>query len=339
MNRLESICLEVNNVCNFSCIHCFQDANGSPQKKLELGHIEKTLLYASALGCRKIILSGGEFFLHPQWFEIVKASCDNFNSVEIMTNGGLLTDKVIKKIQNYLPKLEFTVSMDGPFEDINDRIRGEGSFDLVMNNLTGLKSDFPDSVINIQVVLQKKNETYIRDFFELSHKHRFSSINFLFIQKWGRAAKSWDKVGLSQNRVNILHDIIKETQVIYQEIGCSSFYSLKQLPDETPIKSCNFGKNLYIDSSGQIFGCDGCYDLNDLSLGFIDKTTLPQVFATPLFSKLKNSVKKRRNTISECRECSIADTCAGGCMASAYRETKSLYGEDGFCSERLSYIQ
>jgi len=102
------------------CQHCraWQD----PQKDLTLNDIKKVLDFALPEACAEMrfTISGGEPFLHPQIFEIlelIKRKVDDVKKVihhaVITTNGSLLTEDKIKRLENIgFRELYVQVSID-----------------------------------------------------------------------------------------------------------------------------------------------------------------------------------------------------------------------------------
>ena len=77
--------LEITNTCNLRCIHCYLDK--SEQNLLELPVCINIIDQLSKLGCFKIILTGGEVFLHKEiLFELVKKAKMMDFEVTIITN-------------------------------------------------------------------------------------------------------------------------------------------------------------------------------------------------------------------------------------------------------------
>lgn len=104
---LEMIQFEVTGRCNMKCQHCraWQD----PQKDLPLDNIEKVLDFAVPEACSEMrfTISGGEPFLHPQIFEIlklIKKKVDDAGKIihhtVITTNGSLITEDKIRRLES-----------------------------------------------------------------------------------------------------------------------------------------------------------------------------------------------------------------------------------------------
>lgn len=106
------------------------------------------------------ILSGGEPLLYSRFHDLVailkKYQCFAY----VCTNGTMLEKYIPAVIDN--PFLIFYLSVDGPSE-INDALRGEGSYTLVVDNLRRLKALRQNNYVGIQFTLQKENVPYLYD--------------------------------------------------------------------------------------------------------------------------------------------------------------------------------
>ena len=111
---------QISSICNAKCIFCSNDQNPFEIKRCKfrpLEEIEK-LVWSTDFINGPIHLneslpgriSEGEAFIHPQFFEILKAIRNKFtNIICITTNGIALTPEFIKKLQDFNP-IEICVS-------------------------------------------------------------------------------------------------------------------------------------------------------------------------------------------------------------------------------------
>jgi sulfatase maturation enzyme AslB (radical SAM superfamily) len=124
-------------LCNLACTHCFN--NSGPGVRtfdfLSRETIAPELLQAVQLGVREVFFTGGEPFLHKQIIEFFALSLQHAPTT-VLTNGTLLNGHLarqlaeIEKDSRY--SLEIRMSLDGYSEEMNDRLRGAGVFNKVM---------------------------------------------------------------------------------------------------------------------------------------------------------------------------------------------------------------
>ncbi len=120
-------------VCNLTCHHCFISC--SPQNHsfefLSFAEVEKALQESVGHGVREYYFTGGEPFLNKDLRRMLKRTLE-FGPATVLTNGTVLKRKWLRELyeaeQSSRYSLEFRVSIDGPSAEINDPVRGDGTF-------------------------------------------------------------------------------------------------------------------------------------------------------------------------------------------------------------------
>lgn len=146
--------VNITNRCTLRCGHCFIYRDGNPNEPAaEMGAAEmlaKILERKQRHGMRSMLWMGGEPLLRP---DVLKPGVGHFEHNTITTNGTLdLLD---------LPRTRYVVSLDGPPE-VNDRIRGQGTFERVMRTLGRVPQGFGPEVL-VQCVVTRMNEDRLED--------------------------------------------------------------------------------------------------------------------------------------------------------------------------------
>jgi MoaA/NifB/PqqE/SkfB family radical SAM enzyme len=162
-----SVAIDVTRRCNLRCQHCYwweQNHNG------ELGTAEMIGLmkHLRHKGLRAAILYGGEPTLRP---EICRAADRIFDAILAFTNG-----------TNGFPELQkgqWILSLDGP-KEVNDRIRGEGVYDLAVKNV--MNAATPPIV---HMTICRPNQDRIEDFVKAMLSLPIKGIGFSFFTPYG----------------------------------------------------------------------------------------------------------------------------------------------------------
>jgi len=110
---------------------------------------------------------GGEPLLRP---DVLREGVKIFEKNTITTNG------TIDLIE--FPGCIYVVSIDGP-PDINDVVRGKGSFDKVMKTLSRVPEKFKSTVM-CQCVVTKANEDRLEELVDILRKTRAEGMTFSF---------------------------------------------------------------------------------------------------------------------------------------------------------------
>ena len=125
-------------LCNLACTHCFN--NSGPGVRtfdfLSRETIASELQQAVQHGVREVFFTGGEPFLHKQLIEFLALSLHHAPTT-VLTNGTLINARLagqlaeIEKASRY--SLEIRMSLDGYTEEMNDRLRGSGVCNKVLD--------------------------------------------------------------------------------------------------------------------------------------------------------------------------------------------------------------
>jgi sulfatase maturation enzyme AslB (radical SAM superfamily) len=118
-------------------------------------------------GIKHMLWMGGEPLLRP---DVLSQGIKLFSSNTITTNG------TINPID--LPDCIYVISVDGPPE-INDAVRGKGTFTKVMNTLARIPDVFAATIM-CQCVVTRQNEDSLEELVELLRPTRAEGMTFSF---------------------------------------------------------------------------------------------------------------------------------------------------------------
>jgi molybdenum cofactor biosynthesis enzyme MoaA len=130
-------------LCNIACTHCF--ISSSPTNRshgmLTLQDVCRRLDEAGPLGVREYYFTGGEPFLNPEIFPILRETLA-YGPATVLTNGLLLTPDRCRRLKALFDESEYSldlrVSIDGYDEATNDAIRGAGTYDRIRQGICNL---------------------------------------------------------------------------------------------------------------------------------------------------------------------------------------------------------
>ena len=103
--------LELTYRCNLHCRHCYTDPYNSKEffsRELTLAEIHRLLEEMQQIGIVWLNLTGGDIFMHPQFFEIYEAAYRKGFLLQLYTNGTLFTKASIERLQQMRP---FTIDI------------------------------------------------------------------------------------------------------------------------------------------------------------------------------------------------------------------------------------
>lgn len=163
--------VNVTNVCNLSCSHCFvfrADNPNRPKDKMD----DATMLtqlrrLRDRHGIRSMLFMGGEPMVRKK---LVLEAISLFEHGSIVTNGTY----GIPSVPGHL----VTVSLDGP-EPLNDAIRGKGVFQKVRESVFA-RDPGDGTIVILQMTITKQNAPGIEEFVETVKEWPITGVAFTF---------------------------------------------------------------------------------------------------------------------------------------------------------------
>ncbi len=243
--------------CNLSCRHCYINTGQHGDRTLPFDTIS-TWLSAFVVSGRpaNLVLLGGEPTLHPDLARVVDTARRlGYTSVTIDTNGYLFHDILNKVTPDEVDFFSF--SMDGPEPEINDPIRGKGSFTACTAGIQAAKKrGFHTSLIYTvsaeNVAALDRMPPILADL----------GVERFFIQVIGMRGKSAEpgKGGIQVNRdtwKSLIPDIAARTV----ELGITVVYPKVFLTPEEPFECAGqVAENFFIFPNGRVYRCPLCED-------------------------------------------------------------------------------
>jgi MoaA/NifB/PqqE/SkfB family radical SAM enzyme len=128
--------LQITDRCNLRCHHCY--IGDGLSQDLSVKNIEEILEEFEEMQGLRLLLSGGEPLLHPNFWEINERLKDYaFRSV-LLSNGILITRDVARRLR----VREVQISLDGMKEG-HESIRGTGTFTKTLAAIDHLQGPYP----------------------------------------------------------------------------------------------------------------------------------------------------------------------------------------------------
>ncbi len=139
LHRLHTVSLELTYACNLDCFFCYNNRK-KKGKYLTLREYDKILRDLADMQTMFLMLTGGEPMLHPHFFAIGRISRAYGFVVRLRTNGHLLNDANVRRIQTEIQPYAIEVSLHGATAAVHDRqTRTPGSFDQLIANIKTVK--------------------------------------------------------------------------------------------------------------------------------------------------------------------------------------------------------
>jgi len=139
MYRLDSAVWEITLKCNINCLHCGSSANSNKRiNELSTDEALDLIEQLADIGCKRVVLSGGEPFLRKDWAVLALRIRDLGMNVTFISNGYVVNDDTVDLLKVINPS-GVGISLDGGCAETHDYIRGKkGVFDRAVSALNKL---------------------------------------------------------------------------------------------------------------------------------------------------------------------------------------------------------
>lgn len=195
---------EITNACNLACIHCIANSEQKRPKELTTNKAKMAVDVLCNLGCGTIKFTGGEPLIREDFFKIASYCHKKGIFLELLTNATLVDQKKAQRLKPLVTRVG--VSLDGPTPNINDQIRGVGSFDSILRGIKNLKKQ--KIPITLFVTLTKINARDITNILRLAKELEILEIRINDLSLSGRALAnkkllSWNSKDKRANLINV----------------------------------------------------------------------------------------------------------------------------------------
>ena len=326
--------------CNLRCKHCYlYDTLVPPSEPPphELGTRECLNIVDQFDEANVFLVTvlGGEPFCRPDIMDILRYMGEKKFWTRVTTNGTLIDETIAHDLVDTGVRGLF-VSLEGPRAEINDAIRGTGSFEKAVKGINYLQ-DFGIPYY-IQMTVFKTNYTKIEEManfcFEIGAErvifenfNDFPSNNqFSSFLRPGR-----EDIFAAAQKIAELEEIYPKGFISGDLGSVLEFCSPGPDPagNDKRFIRCELGSTqVGILSNGDVIPC---IYISDMVLGNLMEVHLSDIPDLPAFKKFK---ELRDLTIDEankqCRACAWRYVCGGGCRGRAYLKHGDLLAPDPY---------
>ena len=324
---LRSCVWEITLACCFHCKYCGSSGGCAREDELTTEECLSVAEQLKDLHCRRVSMIGGEVFMRPDWETIVKKLTSLGIKVNIITNGFLFTDPLIRKLKD--AQIEsVSVSLDGP-KEVHDKYRQEGSFDRALKALRALSdAKIPVSVIS---TLNRENAETLDELYSILYDYPIYAWQLQACSPMGNAAKGGIDYRFSFRQVIDFVENHRRNAPFALGIADNIGYytetegSLRGIQSRyVPYTGCRAGlTTLGIDSAGNVRGCESMYD-ERFNEGNLRERSLKDIWEDPDAFAYNRKFTKDSLT-GACASCKEAWHCAGGCRSYNYFVHGKLY--------------
>jgi len=320
------ICLtwELTYACNLSCVHCLSSSGRRDSRELSTAECKRLIDEFERMQVFYVNIGGGEPTVRPDFWELVDYATAHHVGVKFSTNGLRVTPEVATKLAGS-DYIDVQISLDGATAEVNDAVRGRGSFDMAMRAMRNL-AEAGFAGFKISVVMTRQNVGQL-DAFKAIADSFGAQLRITRLRPSGRGADVWDELHPTAGQQRELYDWL----VAHGEnvLTGDSFFHLAGYGQGLPgLSMCGAGRVVcLVDPVGDVYACP--FAIHDAFLagnvrgagGFAEVWR-----SSELFTDLR-----RPQSGGACTSCSAFDACQGGCMAAKFFTGLPLDGPDPEC--------
>ena len=180
--------LEVVAACNLTCKHCFAGVLPRRERALQMDELNDLFHVLAGMGAFRLGLTGGEPLLRRDIFDIIDSATEQGLHPCLTTNGLLITEEIARKFGKR-ELVWLNVSFEGATAETNDSIRGDGTFQRVLERLTLLSKH---SRFTLAFTIMRSNLSEIEQCAELARRVGAHTAVFRPLYPVGTAAQNLD---------------------------------------------------------------------------------------------------------------------------------------------------
>ncbi|GGN43943.1 mycofactocin radical SAM maturase [Streptomyces fuscichromogenes] len=320
------ICLtwELTYACNLSCAHCLSSSGRRDPRELSTAKAKAVIDELEAMQVFYVNIGGGEPTVRPDFWELLDHATNHHVGVKFSTNGVRITRETAERLAGN-DYVDVQVSLDGATADVNDAVRGPGSYATALRALEHLAAAGMRN-FKISVVCTRHNIPQLDDFKALADRFG-AQLRLTRLRPSGRGADVWDDLHPTAGQQRELYDwlLAHGDNVLTGD----SFFHLAGYGQALPgLNLCGAGRVVcLIDPVGDVYACPFAIHEEFLAGNVRAPGGFSRVWRdSELFRRLRTPQHG-----GACASCAFYDTCKGGCMAAKFFTGLPLDGPDPEC--------
>jgi mycofactocin radical SAM maturase len=315
---------EITLKCNLRCAHCLSDSGIAAPDELSERECIKLVDELTALKVFQVNIGGGEPFIRNDFVDLLNYAQAKGLVTCVSTNGTVIDDDLAKRLAK-LKMLYLQVSLDGATEDVNDHIRGKGTYHKILGAIDCLaKNDVPFS---INTVLTRINYPQLDSLRSLAREYG-AELRVSRFRPSGRGKTSKVHLGPAKNQLEAFADWLQKHDLV--RTGDSFFCLTSEKRRRKGLDMCGAAKmTCCISPNGNVYPCAFMQEKPFL-VGNVRIASFKDMWdRAPVFHELRNL------NVESCRTCSRFEACRGGCPAMAFHTYDDIAMPDPECLVNL----
>ena len=334
---IENFAVNLTQRCNLKCAFCYNQkpAESGSETELTATEIISFLKNARKHAVKKpvLFLLGGEPTLVPdKLIEVATYATTAGFQVLVSTNGTNISPDFPRQARRL--GMQVQVSLDGHTPEINDAVRGQGSFETAVKGIKQLVNAGVYTILSM--VCHEGNLEHIADYYRFAQSLSVKEARVIPLKRIGGALQA----GLVPVPVSTI--IAKTVQMLEQHpqylelMGRDTLSILgNSCRQGVRRKSCGIGlQTVLLDANGRLYPCLNS-NCAELEIGNIRDESFDFGTMWKTSSRL-DKIRQQTAVANEdnrCRKCIVRYWCLGGCRGETYAVKGTLNAPSPSCSD------
>ena len=199
------ICLtwELTYACNLACVHCLSSSGRRDPRELSTDEAKAVVDELQRMQVFYVNIGGGEPTVRPDFWELLDYAISHDVGVKFSTNGIKLDKRRAAQLAA-TDYVDIQISLDGATAEVNDHVRGPGSYATAIRALENLaEAGFGQP--KISVVMTRQNVDQLDEFKAIADKFG-AQLRITRLRPSGRGADVWDELHPLPSQQKQLYD-------------------------------------------------------------------------------------------------------------------------------------
>ena len=314
--------------CDLRCIHCLSNAGLAARD--EMSTMESRGLIDQLAACKvfQVNIGGGEPFLREDFVDLLSYAHQKGLVTCVSTNGIVVDDRLAKTLSRQ-GLLYLQVSLDGATADVNDRIRGEGTYRAIVAAMEclarwGVK-------FSVNTVLTRLNFPQLGTLRALAKEYG-AELRVSRFRPSGRGKFSKDHIGPDHEQLEVFAEWLEAHDMV--RTGDSFFCLTSEKRRNKGLDMCGAAKmTCCISPNGDLYPC-AFLQAEPFRAGNVRRESLSVLWhRSPVLQQFRNL------DVTSCQTCDRYDDCRGGCPAMAYHTYDDIRKPDPECLVNLRALR
>ncbi len=311
---------EITLKCNLACRHCLSGAGKEMPGELDTEQCRSLIRTFAEMKVFQVNIGGGEPFIRPDFLDLLDYAHEN-QVVTCVSTNGLLVDQDLARRLARLKMLYLQISLDGATAEVNDAIRGKGTYRQILRAAEILAGHGVRFSLN--TVLTRTNYPQLEDLRALAAGYG-AELRVSRFRPSGRGKTSRADLGPSPEQLEAFADWLEGHHLV--RTGDSFFCLTSESRRRKGLDMCGAAKmTCCIAPNGNVYPCAFLQEPEFLA-GNIGTHDFKLLWDTsPVFQHLRDL------RVDTCVTCGRFEQCRGGCPAMAFHTYHDLSMPDPEC--------